>query len=124
MIQKETFLEVADNSGAQLLQCFHLYGGTNKEFAYPGEIVKCAVKKAIPNAAVKKGDIVTVVIVRTRKEFRRADGSYISFDDNAGVLIKSVDDLNPIGSRIRGPVVRELKAKNFAKIISLAPEVL
>lgn len=124
MIQKESFLEVADNSGAQLLKCIHLFGSTRKEFAYPGEIVKCAVKKAIPNSTVKKGDIVTVVIVRTRKEFRRVDGSYIRFDDNAGVLIKSVDDLNPIGSRIRGPVVRELKAKNFAKIISLAPEVL
>lgn len=124
MIQKESFLKVADNSGAQLLQCFHIYGGSNVEFAYPGDIIKCSVKKAIPNSTVKKGDKVTVVIVRTRKEFRRADGSYISFGDNAGVLIKSVDDLNPIGSRISGPVVRELKAKNFAKIISLAPEVL
>jgi len=124
MIQKETFLEVADNSGAQLLQCFHLYGGTGKKFAYPGEIIKCSVKKAIPNSTVKKGDIVTVVIVRARKEFRRADGSYIRCEDNAGVIIKSIDDLNPIGTRIRGPVLRELKAKNFTKIISLAPEVL
>lgn len=124
MIQKETFLEVADNSGAQLLKVIHIFGSTGKVFAYPGEIVKCAVKKAIPNAAVKKGDVVTVVIVRARKEFRREDGSYIRSDDNAGVLIKSVSDLNPTGSRIRGPVYRELKAKNFAKIISLAPEVL
>ncbi len=124
MLQKESFLEVADNSGAQLLKCIHLFGSTRKRFAYVGDIVKCAVKKAIPGGQVKKGDVVTAVIVRTCKEYRRPDGSYIRFSDNAAVIIKSVEDITPLGSRIFGPVVRELRAKNFTKIISLAPEVL
>lgn len=124
MLQKESFLEVADNSGAQLLQIFHLHGSTRKRFARIGDKVKCAVKKAIPGATVKKGDIVDVVIVRTRKEHRRLDGSYIRFGDNAGVIIKSVEDNTPIGTRIFGPIARELRALDFTKIISLAPEVL
>ncbi len=124
MLQKESLLEVADNSGAQLLKCIHLVGSTRKRFAYIGDLVKCAVKKAIPGGQVKKGDVVTAVIVRARKEFRRFDGSYIRFGDNAAVVIKSVSDVTPLGSRIFGPIARELRAKNFTKIISLAPEVL
>ncbi len=123
MLQKESFLEVADNSGAQLLKIFHLVGSTRKKYAYLGDIVKCAVKKAIPGGQVKKGDVVTAVIVRSRKEFRRPDGSYIRFGDNAAVIIKSAEDLNPIGTRIFGPVARELKTL-FTKIVSSAPEVL
>lgn len=124
MLQKQSYIEVADNSGAQLLQIFHIFGGTGKKFAYIGDIVKCAVKKAIPGMQVKKGDIVTVVIARTRKEVRRQDGSYVRFGDNAGVIIKSISDLNPTGTRIFGPIARELRAKDFTKIISLAPEVV
>lgn len=125
MVQKETFLEVADNSGAQLLKIIHLIGSSRKRFAYIGDMVKCAVKKAIPGGQVKKGDVITAVIVRTRKELRRADGSYIRFGDNAGVIIKSVEDYNtPVGTRIFGPIARELRAKDFTKIVSLAPEVL
>jgi large subunit ribosomal protein L14 len=124
MVQKESYLEVADNSGAQLLQIIHLNGSTRKRFAYLGDRVKCAVKKAIPGGQVKKGDVVDVVIVRTSKESRRADGSYIRFGNNAGVVLKSPEDNTPIGSRIFGPIARELRAKEFAKIISLAPEVV
>lgn len=125
MLQKESFLEVADNSGAQLLKIFHLVGSSRKRFAYVGDMVKCAVKKAIPGGQVKKGDVITAVIVRARKEQRRADGSYIRFGDNAGVIIKSVEDYNTlVGTRIFGPVARELRAKDFTKIVSLAPEVL
>ena len=125
MLQKQSFLEVADNSGAQLLQIIHVVGSTRKRFAYMCDLVKCAVKKAIPGGTVKKGDVVTAVIVRTRKEYRRADGSYIRFGDNAGVLIKSVEDFNTlIGTRIFGPVSRELRAREFTKLVSLAPEVL
>lgn len=125
MLQKESFLEVADNSGAQLLKIIHLVGSSRKRFAFIGDMVRCAVKKAIPGGQVKKGDVVTAVIVRARKEQRRADGSYVRFGDNAGVIIKSVEDFNsPVGTRIFGPVARELRAKEFSKIISLAPEVL
>ena len=124
MLQKESYLEVADNSGAQLLQIIHIFGSTGKRFARIGDKVKCAVKKAIPGGQVKKSDVVDVVIVRTRKELRRPDGSYIRFGDNAGVIIKKVDDNTPVGSRIFGPIPRELRAKNFDRIISLAPEVL
>lgn len=127
MIQKESFLEVADNSGAQLLQCIHIVGSTGTTYAYVGNLVKCAVKKAIPGGLVKKGDVVTVVIVRTRKEQRRSDGSYIRFGDNAGVIIKGEEDTVPVGSRVFGPVARELRQQtkyDLSKIISLAPEVL
>jgi len=123
MIQKESYLQVADNSGAKLLQCIHVIGSTGKRFATVGQTIKCAVKSATPGAAVKKGDVVTVVIVRTRKEVRRADGSYIRFGDNAGVIIKK-DDKDPIATRIFGPVARELRAADYSKIVSLAPEVL
>jgi large subunit ribosomal protein L14 len=125
MVQKETMLTVADNSGAQLLKIIHLVGSTRKRYAYIGDMVRCAVKKAIPGGAVKKGDVITAVLVRTKKESRRSDGSYIRFGDNAGVIVKSVDEFNTlVGTRIFGPVARELRGKNFAKIISLAPEVL
>lgn len=125
MVQKETMLNVADNSGAQLLKVIHLVGGTRKRFAFLGDMVRCAVKKAVPGGQVKKGEVVTVVLVRVRKEQRRPDGSYIRFGDNAGVIIKSVDDFNTlIGTRIFGPVARELRGKNFTKLVSLAPEVI
>jgi len=123
-IQKQTYLKAADNSGAIDLMCFHIHGSTGKKIARIGDIVKCSVKKAIPGAAVKKGDKVTAVIVRTRKEIRREDGSYARFGDNAAVLIKGVDDVTPIASRMFGPMARELRALGFSKIISLAPEVL
>lgn len=121
MIQKESYLEVADNSGAKALQCIHIVGSTRKRFAYLGDVIVCSVKKAIPGGMVKKGDVVKAVIVRTRKESRRPDGSYIRFGDNAAVIIK---DLNPIATRIFGPIARELRQKGYMKIISLAPEVL
>ncbi len=122
MIQKESYLEVADNSGAKALQCIHIQGSTRKRYAYLGDTIKCSVKKAIPGGMVKKGEIVRAVIVRTRKERRREDGSYIRFGDNAAIIIK--DDGEPMGTRAFGPIARELRAKGFAKIISLAPEVL
>lgn len=121
MIQKESYLEVADNSGAKALQCIHIIGGTDKRYAYLGDLIRCAVKKAIPGGTVKKGEVVTAVIVRTRKEFRREDGSYIRFGDNAAVILK---DNEPVGTRIFGPIARELRSKGYLKIVSLAPEVL
>ena len=121
MLQKESYLEVADNSGAKALQCIHIIGGTRKRYAYLGDTIKCAVKKAIPGGMVKKGDVVEAVIVRTRKEFRRADGSYIRFSENAAVILKNGE---PIGTRIFGPIARELRTRGYAKISSLAPEVL
>jgi len=121
MIQKESYLNVADNSGAKALQCIHIIGSTRKRYAYLGDKIKCSVKKAIPGGMVKKGEIVTAVIVRTRKERRRSDGSYIRFGDNAAVIIKE-NEL--IGTRIFGPVARELRMKGFLKLTSLAPEVL
>ncbi len=124
MIQKESYLIVADNSGAKLLQCIHIIGSTGKRYAYIGDKIKCAVKDALPEgtATVKKHEIVDVVVVRTRKEYRRDDGSYIRFDDNAGVIINKEGE--PVGTRIFGPIARELRVKGFSKIISLAPEVL
>ena len=122
MIQKESYLVVADNSGAKLLQCIHVIGSTGKRFAFIGDKVRCSVKSAIPGGLVKKSEIVTAVIVRTKKETRRDDGSYIRFSDNAAVIIK--DDGEPIASRIFGPIARELRARDYLKIISLAPEVL
>lgn len=120
MIQKESYLEVADNSGAKELQCIHIIGGTRKRFAYLGDRVKCSVKKAIPGGTVKKGEVVEAVIVRAAKEHRRNDGSYIRFGDNAAVIIK---DNDLVATRIFGPVAREIR-RNFPKIVSLAPEVL
>jgi len=121
MIQKESYLEIADNSGAKSLQCIHIAGSTRKRYAYLGDLIKCAVKSAIPGGMVKKGDVVDAIIVRTTKEFRRDDGSYIRFGQNAAVILK---DGEPIASRIFGPIARELRAKGYTKIISLAPEVL
>lgn len=122
MIQKQTMLEVADNSGAKKLMVIHVSGSTRKRFAYIGDIVKVTVKKALPGGSVKKGDVLNAVVVRTRKETRRSDGSYIRFDENAAVLLDK--DKQPIGTRMFGPVARELRAEGYSKIISLAPEVL
>ena len=122
MIQAETKLKVADNSGAKLLLCIKVLGGSKRRYASVGDIVVVTVKEAIPNSKVKKGSVMRAVVVRTAKEISRPDGSYIKFDDNSDVLITQQNE--PIGTRIFGPVARELRAKNFMKIISLAPEVL
>lgn len=122
MIQSETRLTVADNSGAKTLYCIKVLGGSKRRYASVGDIIVVSVKEAIPNAKVKKGDVHKAVIVRTRKELKRPDGSYIRFDDNSAVLIGG--NREPLGTRIFGPVARELRAKGFMKIISLAPEVL
>ena len=122
MIQTESRLKVADNSGAKEVMCIKVLGGTRKRYATIGDIIVVSVKDAVPHTKVKKGDVFKAVIVRTRKEVRRRDGSYIRFDENAAVLLNN--QLEPIGTRIFGPVARELRQKNFMKIISLAPEVL
>ncbi|MCF8061539.1 MAG: 50S ribosomal protein L14 [Deltaproteobacteria bacterium] len=122
MIQAETRLNVADNSGAKSLLCIKVLGGSKRRYAGIGDVIVVSVKEAIPNSKVKKGDVMKAVVVRTAKEVRRPDGSYIKFDDNSAVLINQHNE--PIGTRIFGPVARELRAKRFMKIISLAPEVL
>ena len=122
MIQMRTVLEVADNSGARRVQCIKVLGGTRRKYASIGDIIVVSVKEAIPNAKVKKGEVMKAVVVRTAKELGRPDGSYIRFDNNSAVLIDNQGE--PIGTRIFGPVARELRAKKFMKIISLAPEVL
>ncbi len=122
MIQMQTRLVVADNSGAKKIQCIKVLGGSKKRYARIGEIIVASVKEANVGGAAKKGEIVKAVIVRTKKEIRRVDGSYIRFDDNAAVIINNQNE--PIGTRIFGPVAKELKEKKFMKIISLAPEVL
>jgi len=122
MIQTNTYLNVADNSGAKRVQCIKVLGGTRRKYARVGDIIVVAVKDALPNVAVKKGTVERAVIVRTCKEYRRPDGTYIRFDDNACVLIDATR--NPKGKRIFGPVARELREKDYMKIISLAPEVL
>ena len=122
MIQMQSNLDVADNSGAKRVQCIKVLGGSKRRYATIGDIFVATVKDAIPGAAVKKGDVVKCVVVRTKKEKRRPDGSYIRFDENAAVIIK--DDLTPRGTRIFGPVGRELRDKKFMRIVSLAPEVL
>ncbi|MEW6189810.1 MAG: 50S ribosomal protein L14 [Actinomycetota bacterium] len=122
MIQQETKVKVTDNTGAKEIQCIRVLGGSARRYARVGDIIVGSVKDAIPGGAVKKGEIVQAVVVRTRKETRRPDGSYVKFDDNAVVLINELK--NPRGTRIFGPVARELRDKNFMKIISLAPEVL
>ncbi len=122
MVQAETRLTVADNSGAKVLYCIKVLGGSRRRYAGVGDIIVVTVKEAIPNAKVKKGEILKAVVVRTKKEIKRSDGSYIRFDDNSAVLINP--NKEPIGTRIFGPVARELRAKKFMKIISLAPEVL
>lgn len=122
MIQMQTVLDVADNSGARKVQCIKVLGGSRRKYATVGDIIVVAVKEAIPNAKVKKGDVAKAVVVRTAKELSRADGSYIRFDNNSAVLIDNQKE--PVGTRIFGPVARELRAKRFMKIVSLAPEVL
>ncbi len=122
MIQTESVLEVADNSGAKKLKCIKVLGGSKRKYASVGDIIVASVKEAIPNGKVKKGAVARAVVVRTSKEIRRRDGSYIRFDTNAAVLINAEGE--PIGTRIFGPVARELRSRQFMKIISLAPEVL
>ena len=122
MVQMQTTLDVADNSGAKKIMCIRVLGGTKRKYASLGDVIVVSIKEAIPNAKVKKGDIAKAVIVRTKKEVSRQDGSYIRFDGNSAVLITKENE--PIGTRIFGPVARELRAKRFMKIISLAPEVL
>ncbi|MBW2268289.1 MAG: 50S ribosomal protein L14 [Deltaproteobacteria bacterium] len=122
MIQQESVLQVADNSGARRVACIRVLGGTGRRYASIGDVIVVSVKDAIPNARVKKGEVRKAVVVRTKKEIGRGDGSYIRFDDNAAVLIDAQQE--PVGTRIFGPVARELRAKRFMKIISLAPEVL
>ena len=122
MSQMQTILKVADNTGAKKIRCFRILGGTRRRYASIGDIIVVSVKEALPNSKVKKGDVMKAVIVRTAKEVRRPDGSYLKFDDNSAVLI--TNQLEPVGTRIFGPVARELRAKQFMKIISLAPEVL
>ncbi len=122
MIQMNSILDVADNSGAKRVMCIKVLGGSKRKYASIGDVIVVSIREAIPQAKVKKGDVAKAVIVRTKKEIRRADGSYIRFDGNSAVLINK--DNEPIGTRIFGPVARELRAKKFMKIISLAPEVL
>ena len=122
MVQTTSTLDVADNSGAKKIMCIRVLGGTRRKYASIGDIIVVSVKEAIPNAKVKKGEVAKAVIVRTKKEVSRADGSYIRFDSNSAVLVDK--DNEPVGTRIFGPVARELRAKRFMKIISLAPEVL
>jgi len=122
MIQLRTMLNVADNSGARKLMCFKVMGGSHRKYAFIGDTVVCSVKDAMPNGAIKKGEVVKAVVVRVNKEVRRLDGSYIRFDDNAVCLIDANGE--PRGTRVFGPVARELRARDFLKIISLAPEVI
>jgi len=122
MIQPQTRLKVADNTGAKEIMCIRVLGGSNKRYATVGDIIVASVKEATPTSSVKKGSVVRAVVVRTAKEYGRPDGSYIRFDDNAAVIID--EQLNPKGTRIFGPVARELREKGFMKIVSLAPEVL
>ena len=122
MIQMQTILDVADNSGAKKLFCIKVPGGSKRKYAGIGDVIVCSVREALPNSKVKKGDVIKAVIVRTVKEIPRNDGSYIRFDKNSAVIINAAGE--PIGTRIFGPVARELRAKNYMKIVSLAPEVL
>ena len=122
MIQLQTKLVVADNTGAKRLMCIRVLGGSSRRYARIGDIIVASVKRTVPNSEIKKGEVVKAVVVRTKKEIRRQDGSYVRFDENAAVLIDATG--NPRGTRIFGPVTRELREKNFMKIISLAPEVL
>ena len=122
MIQQESFLKVADNSGAKEIKCIRVLGGSKRKYASIGDVIVASVRKAATGGQVKKGDVVKAVVVRTSKAVRRADGTYVRFDDNAAVLIK--DDRNPTGTRIFGPVARELRDREYMKILSLAPEVI
>ncbi len=122
MVQQESYLRVADNTGAKELKCIRVLGGSTRRYGNIGDVIVCSVRKAAPGGQVKKGDVVKAVIVRTRKGLRRADGSYVRFDENAAVIIK--EDKTPKGTRIFGPVARELRDRDYMKILSLAPEVL
>ena len=122
MVQQQTYLKVADNTGAKELMCIRVLGGSGRRYANIGDVVVASVKKAAPGGVVKKGDVVKAVIVRTKRGIRREDGTYVRFDENAAVIIK--EDENPRGTRIFGPVARELRDKDFMKILSLAPEVI
>ena len=122
MIQQESYLKVADNTGAKEIKCIRVLGGSTRKYGNIGDVIVASVRKAAPNGTVKKGDVVKAVIVRSAKGVRRADGTYVRFDENAAVLIK--DDKNPRGTRIFGPVARELRDKDYMKILSLAPEVV
>ena len=122
MIQQEIYLKVADNTGAKEIKCIRVLGGSKRKYASIGDVIVASVRKAAPGGQVKKGDVVKAVVVRTSKAVRRADGTYVRFDDNAAVLIK--DDRNPTGTRIFGPVARELRDRDYMKILSLAPEVI
>ena len=122
MIQQETFLKVADNTGAKEIKCIRVLGGSKRKFGNIGDVIVASVRKSTPGGTVKKGEVAKAVIVRSAKGVRRADGTYVRFDDNAAVLIK--DDKNPRGTRIFGPVARELRDKDYMKILSLAPEVI
>ena len=122
MIQQESYLKVADNTGAKEIKCIRVLGGSKRKYASIGDVIVASVRKAAPGGQVKKGDVVKAVVVRTSKAVRRADGTYVRFDDNAAVLIN--DDRNPTGTRIFGPVARELRDRDYMKILSLAPEVL
>ena len=122
MIQQETYLKVADNTGAKEIKCIRVLGGSTRKYGNIGDVIVASVRKSTPGGTVKKGEVVKAVIVRSAKGIRRADGTYVRFDDNAAVLIK--DDKNPRGTRIFGPVARELRDKDYMKILSLAPEVI
>lgn len=124
MIQHRTMLQVADNSGARILQVIHIFGGHKRKFGYIGDVLNCVVKEAIPTGQVKESEIVKVVLVRARKEHKRKDGSYVRFSENAGVLIDNAKDKNPRGTRIFGPIAREVRDRGFAKITSMAVEVV
>lgn len=124
MVQLRTVLKPADNTGARKMRVIHIYGGSKRKFGYLGDIVRCVVDGADPNGMVKDSQMVFVVVARVHKEHKRADGSYIRFDDNAGVVINARDNKDPIGTRVFGPIARELKDKGFSKIISMASEVL
>jgi large subunit ribosomal protein L14 len=122
MIQTESVVDVADNSGAKKLKCIKVLGGSKRRYASVGDVIVCSVREAAPNGKVKKGDVTRAVVVRTAKELRRADGTYIRFDDNSAVLVNPQGE--PVGTRIFGPVARELRGRNYMRIVSLAPEVL
>ena len=124
MIQQQSYLKVADNTGAKEIMCIRVLGGSGRRYANIGDVVVASVKKAAPGGTVKKGDVVKAVVVRTKRGTRRTDGSYVKFDQNAAVIIKDRNDKTPVGTRIFGPVARELRDTGFMKIVSLAPEVL
>ena len=124
MIQSESYLKVADNTGAKEIKCIRVLGGSKRKYASIGDVIVASVRKAAPGGSVKKGDVVKAVVVRTAKPVRRADGTYVRFDENAAVLINGADDHNPKGTRIFGPVARELRDREYMKILSLAPEVI